>query len=75
MKILLFGIITDITGKDELNLTGFKDTNELDQKMQNDFPGLKKVTYRIAVNKELINENTLLKESYEVAFLPPFAGG
>ena len=75
MKVLLFGIISDITGKEELILNGFKDTGALDQQLQKDYPGLKKVTYRIAVNKEIINVNTLLNDSDEVALLPPFAGG
>jgi molybdopterin synthase sulfur carrier subunit len=38
-------------------------------------PGLKQVTFRMAVNKELVTENTNLDKECTVALLPAFSGG
>lgn len=51
------------------------DTDMLELDLKNKFPQLKNFTYRIAVNKEIINKNTKLNDGDEIAFLPPFSGG
>ena len=75
IKILFFGILSDITGKEELHLSDVKSTDALNNKLHTLFPGMKNITYRIAVNKEMVSNDTELKDGDEAAFLPPFAGG
>lgn len=75
MKILFFGNISDITGMGEMNYSDAADTDMIDLDLRNKFPQLKNFTYRIAVNKKIINENTKIKDNDEIAFLPPFSGG
>ena len=75
IKILFFGILTDITGKEEMHLADVKSTNELINKLHAVYPGMNNLTYRIAVNREMVVDNTELKDGDEVALLPPFAGG
>ena len=75
IKLLFFGNISDITGTGEMEYSNAADTETLELDLKNKFPQLKNFTYRIAVNKEIINKNTKIKDGDEIAFLPPFSGG
>lgn len=74
IRVIIFGQLAEITGK-SLVIAGITDTNELVVHLHNNFPALEKVKYKIAVDKKLVNQNTLLTENCEVALLPPFSGG
>jgi len=43
--------------------------------LEEKYPRLKTVQYAIAVNKEVIQQNTILDNDATVAILPPFSGG
>jgi len=76
IEVLFFGVLSEITGKQALSLDeNAADTNELNDKLRGEYPEIKTVTYRIAVNHEIIDSNTKLNDGDEVAFMPPFAGG
>jgi len=77
MKILLFGILADKAGKPEIEI---KTDNEFDRdslliKINKKYPEFGKTNYAIAVNKKIITSNHSIKETDEIALLPPFAGG
>ncbi len=75
IKVLLFGVLSETIKKESISLDNIKDTDELNNYLQNKYPELKDYTYRIAVNHEIINGNINLRDGDEVALLPPFAGG
>ena len=75
INLLSFGQIADITGKSAWKMVGVKDTNELIKNLEEQFPALSPIRYSIAVNKQLIQENTVFKEKDTIALLPPFSGG
>lgn len=76
IKTLFFGRLTDVVNNlDNLELNEKSNIEDLKKIIDEKFPEIKKYTYRIAVNKELIRGNLQLKENDEVAFMPPFAGG
>lgn len=75
IKVLAFGQVADITGKDTLKIPDVKNTNELNQFLTKAWPQLQLVKYSIAVNKKMIQENTALHNEDTVAILPPFSGG
>jgi len=75
IKVILFGQLAEITGRHTLELEDISDTETLQKKMNSDFPALAGTTYRIAVDKKLISENTSLPNEVTVALLPPFSGG
>ena len=75
IRIMVFGQITDITGRDTLELEGVTDTDQLVTLMHQRFPLLAKLQYRIAVDKDFIIKNTSLDDKSVVALLPPFSGG
>lgn len=75
VNVLLFGQIVDIIGKSSIKVDDVEDTNALVQKLQSMYPALANSKYAVAVNKKIINSNTLLQQGEEVAILPPFSGG
>jgi molybdopterin synthase sulfur carrier subunit len=75
IKVLFFGILSEVIKKDNISIPVIKDTDELNNYLQINYPEIKTHTYRIALNKEMLTENTKLKDGDEVALLPPFAGG
>jgi molybdopterin synthase sulfur carrier subunit len=75
IKVLLFGMIKDIVGDNTIAVNEVNDTNELINKLHSMFPPLAGAQYIIAVNRDIIQENTALQQNAEVALLPPFSGG
>lgn len=75
INVFLFGQLSESIGKSSLKLTGISTTDELKIRLHQQFPGLEKTTYSIAVNKQIIQKNTPLNSGDEVALLPPFSGG
>ena len=75
VNILLFGRLTDITGKSSFTLPDVADTDTLVQQLQQQYPAFINTPYIIAVNKDVIQGNTKLADNSEVALLPPYSGG
>lgn len=75
INIITFGQISDITGETSLKISHVKNTDELNQLLAKTYPKLQSTQYSIAVNKKMIQENTLLQNNDTVAILPPFSGG
>ncbi len=75
MKILFFASIAEITGAPEINLQGIKNIVDLKQQLIAKFPPLAGLNFSVAINKTIVQGNAELKETDEVAFLPPFSGG
>lgn len=74
IKIILFGKLADIAGGSVL-VDNVADTDSLINALHKDHPGLANTKYVIAVDKQLINENTSLNKNSIIALLPPFSGG
>ena len=72
---MIFGQLTDIINGNELTLTGIVDTNGLVSELNKRYPSLAGTKYMMAVNKQTVTANTILKEDSIVALLPPFSGG
>jgi sulfur-carrier protein len=75
VNILIFGQLTDITGKETLLLDDITDTNNLIAAMNEKYPALKQSKYIIAVDKLVISGNTKLNNNSTVALMPAFSGG
>lgn len=72
-KIIAFGQITEITGKEFEQLA--TDTDSLRLLLNERYPALCEKKYVIAVNKKIVTQNTTLNTSDMVALLPPYSGG
>ncbi len=75
MEILLFGQLTDITKTASLQMEFAADTDTLICALQRKFPDLQTATFVVAVNGQIIQQNTILDAGMKVALLPPFSGG
>lgn len=75
INILAFGQIVDIIGTSSWTISGVDNTDQLELKLTNEFPGLLNTKYALAVNKKVIHQNTTLSHDDTVAILPPFSGG
>jgi molybdopterin synthase sulfur carrier subunit len=75
VNVLLFGMIKDMIGSSSISLHAVNDTNELIKELYTLFPQLTQATFVIAVDRDVIQENTILQQNVEVALLPPFSGG
>lgn len=75
VKVLIFGPLKDITQTATCEVTDVKDTNEMVERMNTTYPGLKKMKYLIAVEKEIVQGNTPLSDNFTIALLPPYSGG
>ena len=72
---MVFGQLAELTGSDNVMVEEAINTDELVQQLQQKYPSLIGAAYSIAVDKKLINDNTILNSSSTVALLPPFSGG
>jgi len=75
IRIMIFGQLTDIIAGNELLLSDIADTDSLVSELNRRYPVLTGSRYMIAVNKQTIKANTVLKDDSIVALLPPFSGG
>ena len=81
MKVLLFGVTKDIIGSSILDVSNFttnteKTVGDLYTYLQEKYPELKKLSsLAIAVNSAYAEHNITLKETDEVALIPPVSGG
>ncbi len=75
LDIIVFGQLTEITGNEHIPMNGFADTNSVIAELNKTYPELVRAKYLIAVDKNVVTENTTLTDKSIVALLPPFSGG
>jgi molybdopterin converting factor small subunit len=75
VNILLFGKLAEITGSKNITIENVQDTDQLLKQLNTQYPGLSEATFLVAVDKQVISGNTVLKDKNMVALLPPYAGG
>ena len=75
MEIISFGKIAEFIKCQRLDITGIKDTDGLKIYLENAFPTLKTIKYKLALNKDVIQENRVISNQDTVAIMPPFSGG
>lgn len=75
INILFFGQIADITGQGSLKYPDVKNSDEVIYLLKKIYPQLQSLEFSIAVNKKIVQENTMLNDKDTVAILPPFSGG
>lgn len=75
VDVLFFGVLADFAGIRRKHYSGIGSYSDLMYRISDDFPGIEHYTYKIAVNRTIINEDPLLQDGDELALMPPFAGG
>lgn len=79
LELHYFGWIAERTGVqgEELELGTAYSVAELRDRLMERYPALRGMSFRIACDRELVQNETgtLLSESAEIALLPAYAGG
>ena len=78
IKILLFGITTDLlkTSGLELEVSNNSSVADFKQILVDKYPVLENInSYAIAVNESYASDTDILKENDVVAIIPPVSGG
>ena len=71
---MAFGQLAEITGASFM-VKDIPDTDELKRHLESSFPQVGTIPYKIAINKKIISNNTLIDNHTTIALLPPFSGG
>ena len=78
IKLLFFGIATDLVGENSMNFKLAENTTvkALKETLITDYSALKNMEdFAIAVNEEYAEDDLVLKENDVVAIIPPVSGG
>ncbi|MDP4221890.1 MAG: MoaD/ThiS family protein [Bacteroidota bacterium] len=75
INVIFFGVLGDIAGTCQKHYQGVSSFDDLRHRIMDDFPEIMHYNFRISVNNEIINEDPVLRDGDEIAYLPPFAGG
>lgn len=75
IEIISFGKIAEFLQNQQLKLEGIADTEQLSKYLENEFPQLTIMKYKLAVNKKLVQVNSPINNKDSVAIMPPFSGG
>ncbi len=79
VDVLFFGVTHDLTGltREHVELPAGESLEGLRRRYEARFPGLHSMagSLLLAVNQEVAQSSTLLREGDEVAFMPPVSGG
>ncbi|MEI6021207.1 MAG: MoaD/ThiS family protein [Bacteroidota bacterium] len=75
IRILIFGQLKDIIQSDELWMEDLHHSDELISLLQQKFPGIQNLQFKMAVNKKMVHQSVKLQEQDVIALLPAFSGG
>lgn len=75
IEVLFYGMVSEAACKSSIKYQNVKDTDELSEQLTALFPQLQNMTYIMALNQEILKENTSINNGDVIAILPPFAGG
>lgn len=75
IEIISFGQITEFINNQKIEVYGIADTNSFKQYLEDRFPALKDIKYKLALNKNIVQQNTEITNQATIAIMPPFSGG
>ncbi len=75
IEIISFGKIAEFLSSQRMEVTAISNTDELKSFLENSFPSLKQTKYKLAVNKNIVQENIKITNNDTIAIMPPFSGG
>lgn len=75
IDIISFGKIAELIKNQKINISDIGDTAALQAHLENQFPELKGIKYKLALNKDIVQANTAIKHNDTIAIMPPFSGG
>jgi len=75
IRLKAFGVLAEKIGTDSLEIENPGSSEALKRQLLQQFPELQSLTFRMAVDRKLIQAETAISTGQEIALLPPFSGG
>jgi molybdopterin converting factor small subunit len=75
IRLKAFGMLAEKLGADSLEIENPGSSEALRRQLLQQFPSLQSLTFRIAVDRKIVQAETNITAGQEVALLPPFSGG
>ncbi|WP_432712976.1 MoaD/ThiS family protein [Pedobacter sp.] len=75
IEIISFGQIASFISKQQIDNAAITDTDALKTYLEKNYPQLQQLKYKLALNKDIVQENRTLTNNDVVALMPPFSGG
>lgn len=75
MKLLYFGILSELAGKQTEEITLEGTVKDLRLFLNSTYPSFSSQNFQVAMNQKIVTDQAILEPESEVALLPPFAGG
>jgi len=75
IELISFGKVSEIIRDQTLEIKGIETTDDLKEHLEKIFPALADVKYKLALNKNLVQQNSAIKNNDSIALMPPFSGG
>jgi molybdopterin synthase sulfur carrier subunit len=75
IQILVFGKLTDILPALVFKVDAGETVASLKHRLEAEYPALSGRTYRISVNRKMVDEKSFVMPGDEIALMPPFSGG
>ncbi|WP_316822914.1 MoaD/ThiS family protein [Pedobacter gandavensis] len=75
IELISFGKISEFIPRQKIDITGVSDIDALKIYLERTFPQISTLKYKLALNQNLIQHNTLISGNEVIAIMPPFSGG
>ena len=75
IEILFFGSLVDETTVSSIHLDTYSDTDTLKIYLEQQYPTLQSAKYFMALNLQMLQNNSKLVSGDSIACMPPFSGG
>lgn len=75
IALISFGKISEFIQNQKLEIDGINTTDDLGFYLKKEYPPLADMKYKLALNKNLVQQNTEIKNGDNIAIMPPFSGG
>lgn len=75
IELITFGNISEFIMERKLTFDGIRDTDGLKIYLEANYPQLKTMKYKLALNQQMVQANRQLKHKATIAIMPPFSGG
>lgn len=75
INIISFGQLSEIVGNQTLKNSNINTTENLISYLNETYPQLSEMKYKLAINKVIIQNDQVLYDGDSIAIMPPFSGG
>ena len=75
IRLKAFGMLAEKIGADSLEIQNPGSSEVLRRQLLQQFPALQSLTFRMAMDRKIIQVETDISAGQEIALLPPFSGG